>query len=400
MNILFIHQNFPGQFLHLAADLAQRPGNRVVALGMADHPVPAGVTLRRYRMLRPEGTDTHPLLADQELQVRRAEACAAAAIQLRNEGFVPDVVIGHPGWGETLFMRDAFPRARLLVYCEYYYAAEGQDVGFDPECPPLTFAQRCRLRMKNTINLLSLESADAGIAPTQWQRSTYPAWARDKITVIHDGIDSARLRADPSPRLAFARPDGTQVGFVPGDEVVSYIARHLEPVRGFQVFMRTLPELLRRRPDAHAVIVGGDAPGYGHHAPPGTTWRETLLAEVGGALDLRRVHFVGQLNYADYRSLLAISRAHPYWTVPFVLSWSFLEAAASGVPVVGSATPPVLEFSERLGIPTLDFFDRAGFTEALVARCADPAPVRRPRILPELELAACLDRQRRWIEGA
>ena len=400
MNILFIHQNFPGQFIHLAADLAGTPGNRVVALGMEDRAVPQGVTLRRYRLLRPAAPDVHPLLADQETQVRRAEACASAALQLRHEGFEPDIVVAHPGWGEVLFIRDVFPRARLLMYCEYYYAAEGQDVGFDPELPPLTFAQRCRLRLKNTINLHSLEVADAGIAPTQWQKNTYPAWARDKITVIHDGIDSTRMRFDPNARLHLGCDDGNQITFAPGDEVVTFAARNLEPVRGFQVFMRALPELLQRRPQAHAVVVGGDGIGYGAAPPSGATWRETLLAEVGTGLDSRRVHFPGQLAYQDYVALLSISRIHAYWTVPFVLSWSFLDAAAGGVPLVASATAPVLEFSGRLGVHTLDFFDHVGLADTLERHCADgPAP-RRPRILPDLELAGCLERQRRWLTSA
>lgn len=397
MNILFIHQNFPGQFLHLAADLARTPGHRVVALGMTAHAAPPGVTLRVYRFLRPAAADTHPLLADQETQVRRAEACAAAALQLRQEGYVPDVVVAHPGWGEALFIRDVFPQARLLVYCEYYYAAEGQDVGFDPSAPPLTFAQRCRLRLKNAANLLSLEAADAGIAPTRWQRDTYPAWARAKISVIHDGIDSKRVRFDPAARLSVTGADGAAITFAPGAELVTYAARNLEPVRGFQVFMRALPALLRRRPHAHVLIAGGDDVSYGQRAPGGASWRATLLAELDGALDTRRVHFPGQLAYPDYLRMLSVSRVHAYWTVPFVLSWSFLDAAAAGVPLVASATAPVLEFAGRLGVPTLDFFDSAGLADALAHCCAAGVTPRTPRILPELELDACMARQRAWL---
>lgn len=398
MKILFIHQNFPAQFQHLAGDLAQRPGHQVVALGMHGHAAPPGVTLRRYQLLRAAGSDTHPLLADQETHVRHAEACAAAALQLQRDGFTPDVIYAHPGWGEALFMREVFPHARLLVYCEYYYAAEGQDVGFDPSLPPPGLPERWRLRLRNSTNLLSMELADGALAPTRWQRSTYPRWAQERITVIHDGIDSARLRFNPDARLALPLADGSTRTFRPGDEVVTYVARHLEPTRGFPEFMRALPELLRQRPQAHVIVAGGDGSGYGYAAPGGAGWKQHMLDQLGDGLDLARVHFTGQLGAAQYLDLLSISRVHAYWSVPFVLSWSFLEAALAGVPVIASATAPVREFAERLGVPTLPFFDSAAFADALAERCAaGPQGPHQPRHLPDTDLAQCLARQRHWL---
>jgi glycosyltransferase involved in cell wall biosynthesis len=396
MNILFIHQNFPGQFVHLSTDLAKQKGNKVVALTIRQQPVPEGVMVRPYTMLRPSAPETHPMLQEQESKILHAEACAAAALQLKCEGFVPDLIVAHPGWGEVLFMKDVFPQAKLVIYCEYYYALEGQDVGFDPEIPPLTFEQRCRLRLKNTNNLLSMEIADAAISPTEWQKSTYPAWAQEKITVIHDGIDLSKLRHNPDARITLAatsaRPELT---FKPGDEVLSYVARNLEPVRGFQVFMRTLPELLRKRPNAHAIVVGGDAVGYGHRAPDGVSWKQHLLTEVGDQLDLNRVHFVGKVPYRTYLDLLSISRVHTYWTTPFVLSWSFLEAALSGMPVVASDTAPVQEFAARLNVDTLPFFEQAAFIDAIVSHLNKPHE-RRPRLahLDELSLPTCLKLQK------
>lgn len=403
MNVLFIHQNFPGQFVHLSADLAKQKGNQVVALTIGAHPAPAGVVVRRYTMLRPSAPETHPLLQDQEAKILRAEACAAAALQLQREGFTPDLIVAHPGWGEALFMKDVFPRAKLVIYCEYYYALEGQDVGFDPEVPPLTFEQRCRLRLKNTTNLLSMEIADAAIAPTQWQKSTYPAWAQEKISVIHDGIDLARLKHNPKARIALAateqRPELT---FQPGDEVLTYVARHLEPVRGFHVLMRCLPEVMRRRPNAHVIVVGGadDGDGYGHRAPDAGGWKAHLLAQAGGGLDLRRLHFTGKIARQSYLDLLSVSRVHAYWTTPFVLSWSLLEAAAGGTPVLASDTAPVAEFAEKLGIETIGFFDHEKWIDALSERLSRPAPARRaPPALPEIDLAHCLKRQHQWLRA-
>jgi glycosyltransferase involved in cell wall biosynthesis len=400
VNILFIHQNFPGQFVHLAAALARQKCNKVVALTINRLPVPTGVTLRPYTLLRPPAPETHPLLQEQENKILRAEACAAAAFQLKREGFVPDIIVAHPGWGEALFIKDVFPQARLLIYAEYYYALEGQDVGFDPEIPPLTFEQCCRLRLKNTTNLLSLQIADAAIAPTQWQKSTYPAWAQEKISVIHDGIDLARLKPNPKAQLVLAANAYHGVlNFNTNDEVLSYVSRNLEPVRGFQVFMRTLPAVLRRRPNARAIVVGGDEIGYGHAAPHGLSWKAHLLAEVGGQLDLKRVHFVGKVPYQSYLDLLNISRVHAYWTTPFVLSWSFLEAALSGLPVVASDTPPVQEFAARVGASTLGFFDSEAYAEALTQALANTKGPRQPVNLPEISLQHCVAQQIRLLQA-
>jgi glycosyltransferase involved in cell wall biosynthesis len=400
MNILFIHQNFPGQFIHLAAHLAEQKHNKVVALTLNSNPAPAGVLLRSYTLLRPSAPETHPLLQEQEGKILRAEACAAAAFQLKREGYTPDVIVAHPGWGEALFIKDVFPLAKLVIYCEYYYALEGQDVGFDPEIPSLNFEQRCRLRLKNTTNLLTQQIADAAISPTQWQKSTYPAWAQEKITVIHDGIDLARLKPNPKASLTLAaKGQHGQIRLKAGDEVLSYVARNLEPVRGFQVLMRSLPEVLRRRPNAHAIVVGGDEVGYGHPAPGGLGWKKHLLAEVGDRLDTRRVHFVGKIPYQSYLDLLSISRVHAYWTTPFVLSWSFLEAAASGLPLVASDTPPVQEFAPRIGATTVGFFDSEAYTEALTQALASAKTTRKPLDLPEISRQRCIAAQRQLLEA-
>lgn len=400
MNVLFIHQNFPGQFVHLSASLAADKNNRVAALTMSDHPVPKNVHVRKYSLLRNPVPETHPMLRDEEAKVLRAEACASAAFQLKRDGFEPDVIVAHPGWGEALFIKDVFPKAKLVIYCEYYYAAEGQDVGFDPDEPPLSFQQRCRLRMKNTTNLLSMEIADAAISPTEWQKSTYPKWAQEKITVIHDGIDFSRLQFNPNARITLAANDHHNgLTLKPGDEVLSYVARNLEPVRGFDMLMRTLPDVLRQRPKAHAVIIGGDEVSYGRSAPGGGTWRQALLEEVGPQLDMARVHFVGKVPYGSYLDLLNVSRVHAYWTTPFVLSWSFLEAATSGLQIIASATPPVLEFAGRLDVKTLPFFDSNAYAEELTAALASRKKRAPVKAVAELNVASCVERQTKLLRG-
>jgi glycosyltransferase involved in cell wall biosynthesis len=269
--------------------------------------------------------------------VLAGQAALRRCLALAEQGFVPDLCVAHPGWGDALFLRDAFPRTKILAYCEYFWRSDGADVGFDPGTPPDLDA-RCALRMRNGPLLVALEAADRGLAPTDWQRALHPRAFQPMIRVVHDGINTARLRPDPAAR--FTPPGGPT--FRPGDEVVTYVARGLEPQRGFPSLIRALPALLEARPHAHVVICGDDAPSYG--PPPAThpTWRQALLDEVGPLPD--RVHFTGTLGPDAYLALLQVSALHLYLSVPFVLSWSLTEAMATGCLVLGSDTAPVREF--------------------------------------------------------
>jgi glycosyltransferase involved in cell wall biosynthesis len=367
MNLLFLHQNFPGQFRHIAAHFAAGSANRVVAIfdvanrlrAAAAHP---GIELRPYASPSGAHAATHGFVRGHEAAVRRGLAATAAAKALLAEGFVPDLIVAHPGWGEALFLRDVFPAARIVQHAEFFYQATGADVGFDPEFPPLADAAY-RVRMKNTTQLLSMEQADLLIAPTQWQKSRFPALLGERIAVAHEGIDTTLVRPDPRVRITLAKAGVTLSA---GDEVVTYVARNLEPYRGFHVFMRALPGLLRARPRARVLIVGGDQVSYGSKPADGETWRARMLAEVGGQIDAGRVHFLGRLPYESYLRLLQVSAVHAYLTYPFVLSWSMLEAMAAGCMVVGSRTAPVEEVIKHGENGWLvDFFDHRQLAEAL-----------------------------------
>jgi glycosyltransferase involved in cell wall biosynthesis len=373
---LFIHQNFPGQFRHVARALADDPRHQVVGLGDAAnlhgrpqlHPK---VRTVEYVHPKKDNPATHHYLRDFETHLRRGQSVVRACVELRKQGFEPDVVAAHPGWGEGLFLRDVYPKARLLKYFEYYYQAAGGDVGFDPEYPA-SLDDALKTRVRNSTQLHSLVACDAGISPTNWQLSRFPAELRSKIKVIHEGVDTDAVRPDPA--AVFER-DGRR--FVAGDETVTYVARNLEPYRGFHVFMRSLPKLQALRPNARVLVVGGDEVSYGRRLPEGESYRTKYMQELGDRVDWRRVHFLGRLPYAEYVKVLQVSAAHVYLTYPFVLSWSMLEAMAAGCLVIGSATPPVMEVIREGGNGVLaDFFDADALARIVASALDDPARYR------------------------
>jgi glycosyltransferase involved in cell wall biosynthesis len=370
MNILFIHNNFPAQFRSLAEELAKNPAHRVTAVGAEGSQNLPGVDLRRYRMPSFNVAQTHPFARRFDAECHRATQVLYVLSELRASGFEPDLIVGHCGWGETLPLRSVFPKARIAIYCEFYYRPEGQDVHFDPEGPQLGVDGLVTLHCKNASTLLSIADADIGLSPTEWQKATYPPEYKDKIQVVHEGVDAERLRGDDMAQFLLA--DGTMLHR--GDEIVTYIARNLEPVRGFHIFMRALPRILAERPRAQVVIVGGEGVSYGASPPEGSTWKSIYLDEVAADVDLARVHFLPPLPYEEYVRLLQVSRVHIYLTFPFVLSWSLVEAMAIGCVIVASDTAPVREAiaHEVNGLLT-PFLEPDALAEKVVAVLADPA---------------------------
>jgi glycosyltransferase involved in cell wall biosynthesis len=349
---LFIHQNFPGQYRHLVRHLADDPSNTVYFITQPNKNEMRGVHKIAYEKPVSGGRAVHPYTIDFDMAVRNGAAVADVCRSLKQSNITPDIIIGHNGWGEMLFVKEVFGSTPALAYFEFYYHGHDVDLGFDPEYPG-SETDKFRLRTKNAINLLGLDVVDWGNAPTEWQRSVHPPEFRSRISVIHEGIDTNVVRPDPGAYITL----GSRRTLSRSDEIVTYVARNLEPYRGFHIFMRAAGEILRRRPRARILIVGGDSVSYGTPAPRGDSYRRIALRELPEDVDRSRLHFLGQIPYEHYLKVLQISSAHVYLTYPFVLSWSFIEAMSAGCAIVGSATPPVLEvIEEGVSAVSVDFF--------------------------------------------
>jgi glycosyltransferase involved in cell wall biosynthesis len=349
MNVLFIHQTFPGQFKNVARLLASDPDNDVRFVSRPNANEIPGVGKHAYVPSRENAGQAHLYVRDLERGVVNGQAVALKINDIVASGFRPDLVVGHNGWGETLFVKDVLPSVPLLSYFEFFYRPTGADTSFDPEFPT-TFDDQLRIRIKNATNLVGLEAADWGITPTKWQHSLYPDWARRKISILHEGIDTKRVAPDPA--AVFVLPTGQRLSR--GAKLVTYVARNLEPYRGIHTFVRALTRILAD-PEVIVVVVGGTAVSYGRGPSGEASHLARRMQDM--TLDWSRVWFLGQISYADYLALLQVSAAHVYLTYPFVLSWSLLEAMAAGCLVVGSATAPVEEVIQhrRNGL-LVDFF--------------------------------------------
>jgi glycosyltransferase involved in cell wall biosynthesis len=404
MKILFVHQNFPGQFLHLAPALQAR-GHDCRALTDASNKRDSRIPIMRYRHDVPQPDPKATRLGRNFTQMTdRGVSAARACLQMRDKhGYMPDVIIGHSGWGETLFLKEVWPDAKLIIYAEFYYRGVDRDVGFDPEFSRGGFDGVMMAQSRAAHLGQSLLHADAAIAPTNWQASTFPPALRPMINVIFDGVNTDLVA--PNAAASLTLPNGLQLRT--GDEVLTFVNRNLEPYRGYHTFMRALPEVLAAQPNAQVVIVGGDDVSYGAAAAEGQSWKQFFLDEVKDRIDLSRVHFLGKVPYPDFVMLMQVSRVHAYLTYPFVLSWSMIEAMSAGAYVVGSRTAPVEEvITDGVNGRLVDFFDIKAWSDALTQGLAEPErflPLRRAArqtIVGNYDLQnVCMPRMVSFVEG-
>ncbi len=376
MKFLFVHQNFPGQYLHIVRHLVRAKKHDVVFVSEPNANRIDGVRVVPYPKPAGPPAEVHVAARKLDAALRRADIVAHTAQNLKQLGFRPDIIIGHHGWGELLNVRDVWPDTPLLGYFEFYYSADGIDVGFDPEFPTHP-AEHPRIRAKNGVNLLALNLGAHGQTPTKWQLSTYPEWARPCITLLPEGVDLDICKPNAEVRRRPLKINGTTIR--PGDKLVTYVARDLEPYRGFHVMMRAVPHLLRARKDVRVVLVGADGISYGRPPPEGT-WRQKMLEELGDRIDPDRVLFPGRLDYKLYAAMLQRSDAHVYLSYPFVASWSLREALATGCVVIGGDTPTVSEFvrDKKNGL-LVPFFDSQGLANTVLGALEDAAMARRLR---------------------
>ncbi|MBH8553695.1 glycosyltransferase [Nostocaceae cyanobacterium CENA357] len=399
MRILFLHPNFPAQFRHVAAALAKDKNNQVFFGTTRQEGKLPGVNRVVYSPKREARPETHHYVRPLENAVLQGQGVYRLAEQLKARGFVPDVVYGHSGWGPTLFIKDIFPQAKLLCYFEWFYHAHGTDADFDPS-DRLTTDDEARIRIKNAPILQDLYSCDRGLSPTYWQRQQFPLEYHNKITVLHDGVDTNFFCPKPGAKLVLPR---INLDLSHVEELVTYVARGMEPYRGFPQFIEAVALLQQKRPNCHVVIVGENRVAYGKPLRDGKTYKEAMLEQYD--LDLSRVHFTGWLPYEEYLQVLQASAAHVYLTRPFVLSWSMLEVLSAGCLLIGSRTAPVAEVVQD-GVNGLlaDFFSPQEICDRILEALNHPdkmAAIRaqaRQTILERYDLAQLLPQHLQWIQ--
>jgi glycosyltransferase involved in cell wall biosynthesis len=366
--VLFVHNNFPAQFADLAAQLRAR-GVPCGAIGATTAPGLGDMLMGRYALQRGSTEGIFPLAVRAEADLIRGASALRVAEMLKDKGFDPVVIVGHPGWGETVFLKRVFPAARQVMFAELYYHGEGQDVGFDPEFATLAEDAWLKAEAKNAVMTMGYAQADAIVAPTRFQASTLPAVFQPLVRLIHEGVDTDAIR--PGPAAPFMLPDGRTIS--PGTPVITYVNNHMEPLRGLHIFARALPRLLAEVPDAQVLMFGQDNPRpYGGQTTDGRTWRETVFE--GEAIDPARLHVLGRAPHDQMLAALRLGVAHVYYTYPFVLSWSLAEAMASGCYVIGSDTAPLHDaIEDGVSGRLLPFFDVDALSQAMIDACRDSA---------------------------
>ena len=371
--VLFMHQNFPGQYRHLAPALNENKNYEVSALSINKNHVP-NIKQHFYTLNVGNNEKTHRLALEFEAKMIRAEAAALRCIELKKEGISPDVIISHPGWGETLFVKEVWPKAKIMNYFEFYYNTTESDVDFD-KIDGLDvdkdFDMYSKLIARNQPLLMSYSESDALIAPTKFQASVAPEFIKKNIHIIHDGIDTNILKPYEDAFVTITKSAGLaeekEMRLTKKDKIITFVNRTLEPYRGYHIFMRSLPKILEKHPDAYVLIIGGkEGVSYGANPPDGTTYKDMFFNEVKEDLKdhIERIKFLGRVDYRSLLSVFAISSAHIYFTYPFVLSWSMLEAMAMGCLIIGSKTEPVEEvIKDKVNGLLVDFHDHKALAE-------------------------------------
>jgi len=396
MNILFVHQNMPGQYRELVQWLAEQGGHRIYFLTQRKNAAKIkGVETRIYKTHHVPKKDAYGLSRVWEEAGGAGFGAAMAAQRIeREDGFKPDLIVGHVGWGELTYFKQLWTDVPIIGFFEYYYRLHGGPVNFDPD-EPVNDHTPFLLQARNAVPNANYFTVDRGLSPTKWQRDCFPPEMHDKIYVCHDGIRTDKLLPDHGAQVKLGRIEGMVSR---GDEIVTYMARNLERMRGFHQFMRALPDILAARPNARVLVIGGNDVSYGAKSKNPAGLRGEMEAEVGDKVDWSRVHFLGQVPYADYQKIIQISRCHIYMTMPFVLSWSLLEAMSMEATIVASNVAPVREAVThgKTGL-LVDFHDPSDLARQVIEVLGRPqdfahlGPAARKHVIAEYDfLTKCL----------
>jgi glycosyltransferase involved in cell wall biosynthesis len=369
MHVLFVHQNFPAQFGHIARHLIRTRGWSCTFVSKTPAGAVDGIRKIAYTTRGGARETTHYCSRSFENAVWHAhgvyEACRA------HRDLRPDLIVGHSGFGSTPFLPELYPVVPVVNYFEFYYHPHHSDMDFRLEFPPseLDFL---RARARNAMLLLDLQNCRRGYSPTHYQRGLFSENYRPKIDVIFDGIETEVFyRRECVPRRIGEQsiPESTRI--------VTYVSRGFESMRGFDIFMQVARSIYRRFPDVVFVVVGSDRVCYGGDEKHirHKTFREHVLAQ--GDYDLSRFLFTGLLPVAKLVEVLSLSDLHLYFTVPFVLSWSLMDALACGCTLLASDSAPVREMIEdgRNG-RLCGFYDVEGFAERAVEVLREPGAFR------------------------
>ncbi len=359
IKVLFLHTNFPGQYRRIVPFLKASGGFDMRAATLQTNKQKIDIQHVRFSKHREAREDIHPALRRMENAVLTGQAAYSALLTLRNTQWSPDVICAHSAFGAGFFVKDVYPKAKYLAYNEWYFNGPISDDGHPSSTDDHDALVRSRIA--NSALLIDLAAMDAGVTPTRWQHEQFPEVFRPNIQILHDGVDTDYYQ--PGNRTTVGMPDGTAL--TSDDDVITYVARGMEPYRGFPQFMEAVAKVQKQNPKAHAVIVGDDRVAYGSKRKDGMTYKEYALKNF--ELDIERTHFTGLVSTNALRAIFRISSVHVYLTVPFVLSWSMIEAMSTGCVILGSDTPPVQEvISDGENGFLVDLFDSDRIAERIL----------------------------------
>ena len=384
MHIMYVHQNFPAQFGHIAGHLVKNKGWKCTFVSETPAGVVDGIQKVQYKLFGGATKSNHFCSRTFENTVWHCDG-VYKALKARPD-IKPDLIVGHSGFGSTLFLRELYPDVPIINFFEYYYRAHdvNSDMDFRKDLGWATEEVKyLRSMCRNAMILLDMQTCDAAYVPTKFQKSRFPVEYLDKLQVMFDGVDrgiyhgyNESLRRAAADRGGVRRIAGLEIPY--NTRVVTYVSRGFESMRGFDIFMKSAKLIYQQYPDVVILVIGTDRIAYGgdeQYLGGKKSFKEFVLGQDD--YDLTKIQFIGRVSPVELGRVLASTDLHIYLTVPFVLSWSMMDAMSCGAVVLGSDTAPVKEMI-RDGENGLlaDFFNPAAFAEKAVKVLQDPAAFR------------------------